>query len=141
MPAPRQTLPELRHGDQRPGRGGPDRRRRQDQDDQGRVTVRGTLAFVGAFTAYWLVALPLDTVSSPEQQLFLLSTSAWLFLGVALALQPPAIRGQVLVLVCVATVMAFIGSVLWGALRYRLINTSLFYPARHAHTYLTAPHA
>src|SRR5258708_20256961 len=79
MPAPRQTLHELRHGDQRPGRRGPDRRRRQDQDDQGRVTVRGTLAFVGAFTAYWLVALPLDTVSSPEQQLFLLSTSAWLF--------------------------------------------------------------
>src|SRR5258708_12793750 len=122
MPAPRQTLHELRHGDQRPGRRGPDRRRRQDNDAQGRVTVRATLAFVGAFTAYWLVALPLDTVSSPEQQLFLLSTSAWLFLGVALALQPPAIRGQVLVLVCVATVMEFIGSILWGA-----------YPHRRAH--------
>src|SRR5258708_5117231 len=129
MPAPRQALHELWHGDQRPGRRGPDRRRRQDQDHQGRVTVRGTLAFVGAFTAYWLVALPLDTVSSPEQQLFLLSTSAWLFLGVALALQPPAIRGQVLVLVCVATVMEFIGSILWGAYRYRLHNPPPFLAA------------
>src|SRR5258708_4849467 len=138
MPAPRQTLHELRHGDQRPGRRGPDRRRRQDQDDQGRVTVRGTLAFVGAFTAYWLVALPLDTVSSPEQQLFLLSTSAWLFLGVALALQPPAIRGQVLVLVCVATVMEFIGSILWGAYRYRLDNLPLFGPPGPRPFYLPA---
>ncbi|HEX9494516.1 MAG TPA: hypothetical protein VGA38_02010 [Candidatus Limnocylindria bacterium] len=102
------------------------------------MTVRGTLAFVGAFTAYWLVALPLDTVSSPEQQLFLLSTSAWLFLGVALALQPPAIRGQVLVLVCVATVMEFIGSILWGAYRYRLDNLPLFVPAGHGLFYLAA---
>src|SRR5258708_15184271 len=111
MAAPRQTLHELRHGDQRPGRRGPDRRRRQDQDDQGRVTVRGTLAFVGAFTAYWLVPLPLDTVSSPEQQLFLLSTSASLFLRVPLALHPPPLRGPVLVLVCVAPVMGFLRSI------------------------------
>src|SRR5258708_34521447 len=96
MPAPRQTLHELRHGDQRPGRRGPDRRRRQDQDDQGRVTVRGTLAFVGAFTAYWLVALPLDTGSSPEQQLFLLSTSAWPVLGPPPAPPPPPTTGPVL---------------------------------------------
>src|SRR5258708_37468898 len=116
MPAPRQTLHELRHGDQRPGRRGQDRRRRQDQDDQGRVTVRGTLAFVGAFTAYWLVALPLDTVSSPEQQLFLLSTSAWLFLGVAPPLPPPPVRGPVLVLVCGAPVVGVIRPVPWGGL-------------------------
>src|SRR5258708_26504328 len=100
MPAPRQTLHELRHGDQRPGRRGPDRRRRQDQDDQGRVTTRGSLAFVGAFTAYWLVALPLDSASTAGQQL-LLSLSAWLFLPVALPLPPPAVPGPGLTPRCV----------------------------------------
>jgi hypothetical protein len=101
------------------------------------VTTRGTLAFVGAFTAYWLVALPLDSVSTAEQQL-LLSLSAWVFLGVALALQTPAVRTQVVTLVCVATVLEVVGSILWGAYRYRLGNLPLFVPAGHGLFYLAA---
>lgn len=101
------------------------------------MTTRGSLAFVGAFTAYWLVALPLDSASTVGQQL-LLSVSAWLFLGVALALQTPAIRVQVITLVCVATVLEIIGSIVWGAYRYRLGNLPLFVPAGHGLFYLAA---
>jgi len=101
------------------------------------VTTRGSLAFVGAFTAYWLVALPLDSASDAGQQL-LLSLSAWLFLAVALALQTPAIRVQVITLVCVATVLEIIGSIVWGAYRYRLGNLPLFVPAGHGLFYLAA---
>ncbi len=101
------------------------------------MTTRGSLAFVGAFTAYWLVALPLDSASSAAQQL-VLSVSAWLFLAVALALQTPAIRVQVITLVCVATVLEVIGSIIWGAYRYRLGNLPLFVPAGHGLFYLAA---
>ena len=101
------------------------------------MTTRGSLAFVGAFTGYWLVALPLDSASTAGQQI-LLSVSAWIFLAVALALQPPAIRVQVITLVCVATVLEIIGSILWGAYRYRLGNLPLFVPAGHGLFYLAA---
>jgi hypothetical protein len=101
------------------------------------VSARGSIALVGAFTAYWLVALPLDSVSSAEQQL-LLSLSAWVFLAVALALQSPAVRVQVITLVCVATVLEIVGSIVWGAYRYRLGNLPLFVPAGHGLFYLAA---
>jgi hypothetical protein len=101
------------------------------------VTARGSLAYIGAFTAYWLVALPLDSVSTAAQQL-LLSLSAWAFLAVALATQRPAVRVQVLTLVVVATVLEVIGSIIWGAYRYRLGNLPLFVPAGHGLFYLAA---
>lgn len=101
------------------------------------MTVRGSIAFVGAFTAYWLVALPLDSASNASQQL-LLSLSAWVFFAVALALQSPAVRVQVITLVCVATVLEIIGSIVWGAYRYRLGNLPLFVPAGHGLFYLAA---
>jgi hypothetical protein len=101
------------------------------------VSVRGTLALFGAFTAYWLVALPLDSASTADQQL-LLAASAWLFLGAALALQSPAVRVQVLVLVVVATTLEVIGSIVWGAYRYRLGNLPLYVPAGHGLFYLVA---
>ena len=101
------------------------------------MTTRGSLAFVGAFTAYWLVALPLDSASDAGQQL-LLSASAWIFLAAALALQAPAVRVQVATLVCVATVLEVIGSIIWGAYRYRLGNLPLFVPAGHGLFYLAA---
>ena len=101
------------------------------------MTTRGSLAFVGAFTGYWLIALPLDSASTAGQQL-LLSVSAWLFLAVALALQTPAIRVQVITLICVATALEVIGSILWGAYRYRLGNLPLFVPAGHGLFYLAA---
>jgi hypothetical protein len=101
------------------------------------VSTRGSIALVGSFTAYWLVALPLDRTSTAEQQL-VLSISAWAFLAGALALQSPAIRVQVLTLVCLATVLEVIGSILWGAYRYRLENLPLFVPAGHGLFYLAA---
>ena len=101
------------------------------------MSARGSIALVVAFTAYWLVALPFDSVSSAEQQL-LLSLSAWLFLAIALALQSPAVRVQVITLVCVATILEIIGSIVWGAYRYRLGNLPLFVPAGHGLFYLAA---
>jgi hypothetical protein len=101
------------------------------------VTARGSVAFVTAFAIYWFVALPLDSASTAEQQL-LLSLSAWAFLAVALALQSPAVRLQVLTLVCVATVLEVIASLVWGAYRYRLGNLPLFVPAGHGLFYLAA---
>jgi hypothetical protein len=101
------------------------------------VTIRGSIALIVAFTVYWLVALPLDRVSNPDQQL-LLSLSAWLFLAIALAFQSSAVRVQVMTLVCVATVLEIVGSLVWGAYRYRLGNLPLFVPAGHGLFYLTA---
>jgi hypothetical protein len=101
------------------------------------VSTRGAIALVVGFAAYCLVALPLDSRSSPDQQV-LLSLSAWAFLATALALQSPAVRVQVLTLVCVATVLEIIGSIVWGAYRYRLGNLPLFVPAGHGLFYLAA---
>jgi hypothetical protein len=101
------------------------------------VSARASVAFVGAFTAYWLLALPLDSVSTAPQQV-LLSLSAWAFLAVALAVQTSAVRVQVITLVCVATILEVIGSIVWGAYRYRLGNLPLFVPAGHGLFYLAA---
>ncbi|HEV2009660.1 MAG TPA: hypothetical protein VGS17_01355 [Candidatus Limnocylindria bacterium] len=101
------------------------------------MSTRGSLAFVGAFTAFGLVALPLDSASNASQQL-LLSVSAWVFLAIALALQSPAIRVQVITLVCVATVLEIVASIVWGAYRYRLGNLPLFVPAGHGLFYVAA---
>jgi hypothetical protein len=101
------------------------------------VSTRGSIALVVAVVAYWLVGFPLDSVSSAEQQV-LLSLSAWAFLAIALALQSPAVRVQVLTLVCVATILEIIGSLVWGAYRYRLGNLPLFVPAGHGLFYLAA---
>ena len=78
------------------------------------LTTRGSLAIVGAFASFVALALPLDRATTPEQQL-LLSVSAWAFLAIALALQSPTVRLQVITLVCVATALEVIGSIVWGA--------------------------
>ncbi len=101
------------------------------------MTARGSIAFVAAFVAYWLVAFPLESASTAEQEV-LLSLTAWVFLAVALAVQSPAVRVQVLTLVCVATALEVIGSLVWGAYRYRLGNLPLFVPAGHGLFYLAA---
>jgi hypothetical protein len=101
------------------------------------VSSRGSVTFVAAFIAYWLVALPLDTVSTSAQQL-LISLATWTFLAIALAVQAPAVRVQVLVLIGVATALEIIGSIVWGAYRYRLGNLPLFVPAGHGLFYLAA---
>jgi hypothetical protein len=83
------------------------------------------------------IALPLDRSSSPAQQLAL-SLLAWAFLAIALVLQPPAIRVQVISLVILATILECLGSLVWGAYTYRLENLPLYVPAGHGLFYLSA---
>ncbi|MDO8506769.1 MAG: hypothetical protein Q7S41_04075 [Candidatus Limnocylindria bacterium] len=101
------------------------------------LSTRGTLALLAAFIAFVAIALPLDRNTDALQQ-SLLGLSAWLFLGVALLLQPREMRVQVLVLVALATFLEVIGSIIWGAYRYRLENLPLYVPAAHGLFYLSA---
>ena len=104
------------------------------------MTPRGSLALVGTVTAFWLVALPLDRLTDATTQP-LLGLLAWTFLALALWKQAGAVRLQVAVLICVATVLEVIGSIVWGAYTYRLGNLPLFVPAGHGLFYLAALHA
>ncbi len=101
------------------------------------MSVRGTLAYVGAFTAFWLAALPLDARADAAGHTAL-GLLAWALLAVALRLQPPAIRVQVIVLVCVATALEVFGSLIWHAYTYRLEDLPLYVPAGHGLFYLAA---
>ena len=101
------------------------------------MTTRGSLALVVSFIAFVAIALPLDRSSTAVSQMTL-SLLAWAFLAIALVLQPPAIRVQVVVLVIVATVLECVGSLIWGAYRYRLDNLPLYVPAGHGLFYLSA---
>jgi hypothetical protein len=101
------------------------------------LTARGSLALVISFVVFVAIALPLDRSTTAAQQL-VLSLLAWVFLGIALVLQPPAIRIQVVALVVVATLLECIGSLIWGAYTYRLENLPLYVPAGHGLFYLSA---
>jgi hypothetical protein len=101
------------------------------------LSTRGTFALLGAFTLAVAIALPLDRSGDALQQAGL-GVIAWTFLGIALRLQPREVRLQVLVLVGVATVLEVLGSVVWGAYRYRLENVPLYVPAAHGLFYLSA---
>jgi hypothetical protein len=83
------------------------------------------------------IALPLDRATSALEQA-VLGLTAWIFLAVALRLQPPAVRVQVATLVVVATLLEIVGSIVWGAYRYRLENLPLYVPAGHGLFYLAA---
>jgi hypothetical protein len=98
---------------------------------------RGTLTLLVAFISFVAIALPLDRSSTPSQQTAL-SFLAWIFLGVALALQPRPIRVQVVGLVVLATILECVGSLIWGAYAYRLENLPLYVPAGHGLFYLSA---
>src|SRR4029077_21075814 len=110
------AIHELRPGHRRDRRHQWHQDRRQDQEHHRRVmlSTRGTVALLVAFTAFIALALPLDREGDVVRQSFL-GLSAWLFLGIALALQPRELRVQVLVLVALATVLEVIGSIVWGA--------------------------
>ena len=101
------------------------------------LSTRGTLALLAAFTAYVAIALPLDRGTDALQQAAL-GLTAWAFLAIALWLQPRDVRVQVLVLVALATALEVIGSIIWGAYRYRLDNLPLYVPAAHGLFYLSA---
>lgn len=101
------------------------------------MSVRGSLAYAACFALFVAIALPLDRTTSALEQ-SALGLTAWVFLAVALWLQPPAVRVQVAVLVVLATVLEIVGSILWGAYRYRLENLPLYVPAGHGLFYLAA---
>ena len=101
------------------------------------LTTRGTVALLAAFTLFVALALPLDRYTNALEQA-VLGLSAWAFLAIALWLQPRDVRVQVVVLVVVATVLEVIGSIVWGAYRYRLENLPLYVPAAHGLFYLCA---
>jgi hypothetical protein len=101
------------------------------------LTTRGSVTLVVSFIVFITIALPLDRLSTVAQQLGL-SLLAWAFLGIALALQPPAIRVQVVGLVVLATILECVGSLIWGAYTYRLENLPLYVPAGHGLFYLSA---
>lgn len=101
------------------------------------LSTRGTVALLAAFASFVALALPLDRGTDVLRQ-SALGLSAWLFLAIALRRQPHEIRTQVLVLVAVATVLEVIGSLVWGAYRYRLGNLPLYVPAGHGLFYLSA---
>jgi len=101
------------------------------------VSPRGSLAYAIAFAAFVAVALPLDRATSVLEQ-SALGLTAWVFLAIALRLQPAAVRMQIAILVALATVLEIIGSIVWGAYRYRLENLPLYVPAGHGLFYLAA---
>lgn len=101
------------------------------------LSTRGTVLLLVAFAAFIALALPLDRETDVWQQ-SALGLSAWVFLAVALWLQPRELRIQVGVLVVVATILEVIGSIVWGAYRYRLDNLPLYVPAGHGLFYLCA---
>lgn len=101
------------------------------------LSTRGTVLLLVAFAAFITLALPLDRETDVWQQ-SALGLSAWVFLAVALWLQPRELRIQVGVLVVVATILEVIGSIVWGAYRYRLDNLPLYVPAGHGLFYLCA---
>lgn len=104
------------------------------------MTARGSLALVGAITAFWIVTLPLDRLTDVTTQP-VLGLMASIFLAAALWRQAPDVRVQVGVLVVVATSLEVLGSIIWGAYTYRLGNLPLFVPAGHGLFYLAALHA
>lgn len=101
------------------------------------MSVRGSIAYAIAFAAFVAVALPLDRGTSALQQ-SVLGLTAWAFLFIALRLQSPTVRLQVVTLVVLATLLEIIGSIVWGAYRYRLENLPLYVPAGHGLFYLAA---
>jgi len=101
------------------------------------MSVRGSLAYATAFALFVAVALPLDRATSALEQ-SALGLTAWAFLVIALRVQPPAVRVQVATLVALATFLEIVGSIVWGAYRYRLENLPLYVPAGHGLFYLAA---
>ncbi len=101
------------------------------------LSARGSIAYAIAFAGFVAIALPLDRATSALEQA-VLGLTAWVFLAVALRLQPPAVRVQIATLVVLATLLEIIGSIVWGAYRYRLENLPLYVPAGHGLFYLAA---
>ncbi|GAC1698426.1 MAG: hypothetical protein NVS9B6_08540 [Candidatus Limnocylindrales bacterium] len=96
-----------------------------------------TLLLFAAFVLGFLIALRLDSTATAEIHLAV-GVGTWTFLLCALALQSPAVRVQIAILVIIATTLEVVGSLVWGAYRYRLGDLPLFVPAGHGIFYLVA---
>lgn len=103
----------------------------------GSGATRSTIVLVGAFALFSGIVLALDARATPDQHLAL-GLIAWAFFAIVLRAQPQDIRLQVVVLVCVATALEVIGSIIWRAYTYRLEDLPLFVPAGHGLFYLCA---
>ena len=99
--------------------------------------TRSTLILFAAFVVGFLVALRVDSTATPELHLAV-GIGTWAFLLIALVLQSPAVRVQVAILIAIATTLEVVGSLIWGAYRYRLGDLPLFVPAGHGIFYLVA---
>lgn len=101
------------------------------------MTARGTLLLVVSFTVAVALILGLDARADALEHT-LLGIAAWAFFAAALWRQPRDVRIQVLVLVCVATTLEVIGSIVWRAYTYRFEDIPLFVPPGHGLFYLCA---
>ena len=101
------------------------------------MTTRATAILFAAFVVGFLIALRVDSTATAEVHVAV-GIGTWVFLLVALALQAPAVRVQVAILVVIATTLEVVGSIIWGAYRYRLGDLPLFVPAGHGIFYLVA---
>lgn len=101
------------------------------------MTTRATLVLVVAFALFSALILGLDSFTDPLGHTAL-GIAAWIFFALALRTQPRDVRIQVLVLVCVATTLEVIGSIVWGAYTYRFDDIPLFVPPGHGLFYLCA---
>jgi len=68
----------------------------------------------------------------------LLGLGTWIGLILVLRVIDPRERAQTILVMAVATCAEVIGSIIWGAYRYRLENLPLYVPAAHGLFYLSA---
>ena len=92
-------------------------------------------AAAAAIVAFVLAILAVDQYVGAGGQLAL---GAAMWLGLAAALRPltPERRLQAGIVVCIATCMEVVGSILWGVYAYRLGNLPLFVPPGHGLVYV-----
>jgi len=88
-----------------------------------------------AIVAFIAVFLTVDIWSTRGSQL-LLGAVTWAALGVALRFARPEVRVQALLVVCVATCVEVLASIVWGVYTYRLENLPMFVPPGHGLVYL-----
>src|SRR5919197_263669 len=99
---------------------------------------RATLLITAGFAVYWAAALGADSLGGGLAVQALVSLMTWLVLGTALWRAPGAQRVLVLAVIVVATGFECVGSLVWGAYRYRYGNLPLYVPPGHGLFYLMA---
>lgn len=117
------------------------RRRVRLPDVMGRLysdSLHSPLIFIAGFTLYWPIAAVCDSLGGglPVQQA--IGALTWLVLVAGIWHAPPSLCLPAISMVVVATVFECIGSLLWGAYRYRYHNLPLYVPPGHGLFYLSA---